>query len=74
MLNVSIFKKGKREASGIYTLVRPTSVKIIEKFILGVTVNCLRDNAVTGDDQHKRKVQLNQLNFIFHLQQGDPSS
>lgn len=65
---IVIFKKGKREASGIYTLVHPTSVKIIKKFILGVTVNCLRDNAATGDDQHKRKVLLNQLNFIYHLQ------
>lgn len=56
MLNVvSIFKKGRKEVSGNYGLVCPTSVpaKIIEKFILGVTEKCLYNNAVIGHGQHR---------------------
>ncbi|PKU43370.1 rna-directed dna polymerase from mobile element jockey-like [Limosa lapponica baueri] len=51
---VPIFKKGKKEDPGNYRPVSLTSVpgKVMEKVILGVIENHLRDNAVVGHSQH----------------------
>lgn len=74
MLNVvSVFRKGKKEASGNYRLGSPTSVsgKIIEKVFLGVTEKCVRDNAVIGHNQHRftrgKCYLTNLISFLFPL-------
>ena len=64
-----IFKKGKKEDPDNYRPVSLTSVpgKIMEKVILGVNEKHLRDNTVTGHNQHRftsAKVLLNQFNFL----------
>lgn len=70
---VSTFKKGKKEGSGNYKLIRPTSVpvKMIGKFILGVPEKHLRDNAVIGRNQQRftrEKCYLtNLISFLFPL-------
>ncbi|KAK4831728.1 hypothetical protein QYF61_018858 [Mycteria americana] len=53
LVNVPIFKKGKKEDCGNYRPVSLTSVprKIMEKVILGVEKH-LRDNTVIGQSQH----------------------
>ncbi|PKU47404.1 rna-directed dna polymerase from mobile element jockey-like [Limosa lapponica baueri] len=82
LANVPIFKKGKMEDPGNYRPVNLTSVpgKIMEKVILGVIENHLRNNQFTGHSQHRFTMEKSCLtnlisfyNMVTHLvDQGKP--